>query len=125
MTNNYVSDLNDEEWAVISLLIPSCKTGGRPRQVNIRHILNGIFYLLKTGCQWRMLPQNFPPWGTVHYYFRRWKLEGVCFKIHEQLREGLRKEYKKEIYPTIGIMDSQTVKTTEKRGNVAMMEERK
>lgn len=72
-----------------------------------------------------MLPQNFPPWGTVHYYFRRWKLEGIWFKIHEQLREDLRKEYKKEIHPTIGIMDSQTVKTTEKRGNVAMMEERK
>lgn len=116
MTKVYDSDLNDAEWALIEPLIPAAKYGGRPRQVNIRQIINGIFYLLKTGCQWRMLPKDLPPWGTVHYYFRRWRLEGVWFGIHEKLRTHLRQREQKDVHSTIGIMDSQSVKTTEKRG---------
>lgn len=122
MKKRYQSDLSDEEWVIISSMIPACKPGGRPRRVDIRHIMNAIFYLLKTGCQWRMLPQDFPPWGTVHYYFRRWRLEGVWFKIHEQLRSTSRKKHQKNEHPTVGIIDSQTVKTTEKRGDMVMME---
>jgi putative transposase len=121
MKKNYQSDLSDKEWSIISSMIPPCKPGGRPRRVNIRHIMDAIFYLLKTGCQWRMLPQDFPPWGTVHYYFRRWRLEGVWFKIHEQLRSAARKKHQKDEHPTVGIIDSQTVKTTEKRGYTGMM----
>jgi len=116
MKKRYQSDLSDEEWAIIYPMIPACKPGGRPRRVNIRHIMNAIFYLLKTGCQWRMLPQD----CTVHYYFRRWRLEGVWFKIHEQLRSMARKEHQKDEHPTAGIMDSQSVKTTEKRGSMDM-----
>ncbi|AIK96326.1 IS5 family transposase [Candidatus Odyssella acanthamoebae] len=121
MKKIYESDLSDQEWSIISPMIPPSRPGGRPRRVNVRHTLNAIFYLLKTGCQWRMLPKDFPPWGTVHYYFRRWRLEGVWFKIHEELRSTVRKNSQKHEHSTIGIMDSQSVKTTEKRGYTDMM----
>ena len=79
---NYSSDLTAAEFALIAALIPSAKPGGRPRSNDPWQILNAIFYLLRTGCQWRMLPRDFPPWGTVHYYFRRWRINGVWHKIH-------------------------------------------
>lgn len=91
MKKRYQSDLSDEEWAIIYPMIPACKPGGRPRRVNIRHIMNAIFYLLKTGCQWRMLPQD----CTVHYYFRRWRLEGVWFKYMNNYAQWLVKNTKK------------------------------
>lgn len=86
-SKKYSSDLNDQEWTIISSLIPSAKSGGRKRSVNVRSIMNGIFYLIRTGCQWQMLPKDFPPWGTVHYYYRRWRIDGTLFKMHEHLRK--------------------------------------
>src|SRR5947209_19324239 len=75
-TDRYASDLNDEEWAILEALIPLAKEGGRPRRINMREVVNGIFYLLKTGCQWRMLPKDFPKWKTVNAYFSKWRQDG-------------------------------------------------
>ena len=71
----YPSDLTDAQWRLIEKLIPRAKPGGRPRSVNMREVVNGILYLVRTGCSWRQLPHDFPPWGTVHYYYRRFRLE--------------------------------------------------
>lgn len=117
----YSSDLNNEEWNIVSPLIPLAKSGGRKRSVNVRAIMDGIFYFIRTGCQWRLLPKDFPPWGTIHYYYRRWRLDGILFKIHEHLRKLVRIKSGKDEDTTIGIIDSQSVKTTEKRGCVAGM----
>ena len=122
---NYPSNLTDKEWVIIGSLIPSAKPGGRPRSVDIRAILNAIFYLVRTGCQWRLLPHDFPPWGTVHYYYRRWRRDGTLFKIHEHLRKEVRLKYGKDIHPSQAIIDSQSVKTTEKRGSGVLMQQRK
>jgi len=121
MNQGYASNLSEEEWQLIAPLIPPGKKGGRPRTVDMRHVLDGIFYFLKTGCQWRMLPSDLPPWGTVHYYFRRFRNEGVWFKIHEHLRAKLRIYNQQDPDAAVGIMDSQSVKTTEKRGDHAGM----
>jgi putative transposase len=85
--------------------------------VNVREIVNAILYFVRTGCQWRNLPHDFPPWGTVHYYYRRWRLDGTWQKIHRTLREQVRTEKEgREATPSAAIIDSQSVKTTEKRG---------
>ena len=122
MEKRYSSDLSDKEWDLIEPLIPLAKPGGRPRSIDTRAIMNAVFYLLRTGCQWRMLPKDFPAWGTVHYYYRRWRLEGTLFKLHEYLRKKTRLLHNKGAQPTSSIMDSQSVKTTEKRGFGVMME---
>lgn len=120
MERIYRSDLSDQEWEIVAPLIPPAKPGGRPRTSDIRAIMNAIFYLLCTGCQWRMLPRDFPAWVTVHYYYRRWRIEGTLFKIHEHLRQKVRLRHGKDAEPLYGIMDSQSVKTTEKRGAMVM-----
>ena len=122
---SYSSNVSDQEWQLIEPLIPPAKAGGRPRTVNIRAIMNAIFYVVRTGCQWRLLPHDFPAWGTVHYYYRRWRIEGTLFKIHEHLRKEVRIKHGKSKDPKIGMMDSQSVKTTEKRGSGAGMKPRK
>src|SRR3712207_1297555 len=87
----YPSDLSDQEWEILAPLIPPAKPGGRPRKWPMRKILNATFYLLRSGCQWRMLPREFPPWSTVHHYFRLWRLDGTYReKIHAVLRERMR-----------------------------------
>ena len=112
----YPSDLTDKQWAEISPLIPAAEPGGREREVDMREVLNGILYLLRGGVSWRMLPHDLPPWGTVHYYYRRFRLDGTWKHIHDILRGRVRKKAGRKVNPSAAIMDSQSVKTT-KRGD--------
>lgn len=110
----YPSDLTDAEWYHLEPLLPAPKATGRPRQWELRLILNAIFYLVRSGCAWRMLPQEYPPWPTVHDYYRRWRKDGTWENIHTQLRQQLRQAMGREATPSGAVLDSQSVKTTEK-----------
>lgn len=121
----YDTDLTDAEWQLIEPLIPPPKPGGRPRKYDMREMVNAILYLLRTGCAWRHLPHDFPPWQTVYYYFSKWRDDGTAQRIHDALRNQVREAADRDAEPTAGIMDSQSVKTTEKGALVAMMLERK
>jgi len=116
----YPSDLSEAQWAYLVPLIPPAKPGGRKRTVNIREVVNAIFYLTKTGCQWRALPHDLPNWSTVHTYYRNWRCTGVWERIHDALREQVRVQESREATPSAAIIDSQSVKTTEKGGSAAM-----
>lgn len=119
----YPSDLSDVEWALLEPLVPAPKTGGREPIHSRREIVNAIFYVLRSGCQWRMLPHDFPPWETVYDYFRRWRDSGVWESINQALREKVRQRAGREKTPSAVIIDSQSVRTTEKGGHVDMMEQ--
>jgi putative transposase len=107
----YPSDLTDEQWSIVEPMIPPAEPGGRDREVDMREVFNGILYLIRTGCSWRQLPHDFPPWGTVHYYYRRFRLDGTWQVIHDKLREKVRRKVGKKPTPSAAVIDSQSVKT--------------
>ncbi len=114
----YPSDMSDAEWSVLA---PHFKQRGRgrPREHDTRSIINAIRYLLKSGCQWRMLPQEYPPWESVYGYVRRWRRSGKWDAVHEALRGAVREKAGRAETPSAGIIDSQSVKTVQKGGSVA------
>lgn len=112
----YPSDLSAAEWKILEPLIPSAKEGGKPRTTNMREVLNAIFYIDRTGCQWRALPRDFPPWSTVWSYFRTWRNNGTWARMHAALREQVRKKAGREPTPSAAIVDNQSVKTSQKGG---------
>ena len=110
----YPSDLTDEEWAHVAPLIPPARRGGNKRQVNEREIVNGLMYVLSTGCQWRAIPKDLPPRSTVHDYLELWSWDGTLDRIHESLYVKCREAASREASPTAAIIDSQSVKSAEK-----------
>lgn len=121
----YPSDLTDEQWAVLESLILVVKPGGRPAKHSRRQIVNAILYTLRTGCQWRMLPRDYPPWHTVYDYFWQWRNSGLWEQVNTALREQVRKKAHREPTPSAAIIDSQSAKTSEKGGRMAMTAARK
>jgi len=120
----YPTDLTETEWTILKPLVPPPKSGGRPARER-REILNAIFYILRGGCAWRLLPHDFPPWQTVYHYFRLWRLDGTWERIHDAPREQARQRAGRAARPSAGIVDSQSVKTTEKGGTAATMAARR
>lgn len=125
----YPSDLTDEEWGLIERLIPPAKKGGGKRRVNMREIVNGIMYVLSTGCQWRAVPKDLPPRSTLFDYLDLWNYDGTIERIHHALYVKCREMMGREASPTACVIDSQSVKSAEKGGRkltqTAMMRARK
>ena len=112
----YPSDLTDEEWALIEPLIPPAKRGGGKRTADMREVVNGLMYVLSTGCQWRAIPKDLPPRSTVHGYLDLWNWDGTINRIHHALYVRCREKAEREASPTAAIIDSQSVKSAEKGG---------
>ena len=112
----YPSDLTDAEWALVKPLIPPARRGGRPREVIVREVLNGIFYVLATGCQWPALPKDLPPKSTVYDYFDLWEWDGTLERIHHALYVAVREREGREASPSAAIIDSQSAKAAQKGG---------
>lgn len=116
---SYSTDLSDTEWLLVAPFIPPVKSGGRPALHDRREIVNAICYVLRSGCAWRLLPHDFPPWQTVYHYFRVWRDDEVFEQLNHALREEVRERAGREREPSGAIIDSQSVKTTEKGGPAA------
>ena len=112
----YPSDLTDAEWALVAPLIPPAKHGGRKRSVDVREVLNGIFYVLSTGCQWPALPKDLPPKSTVYDYFDLWDWDGTLERIHHALYVAVREQAGRQASPSAAIIDSQSAKAAPKGG---------
>ncbi len=112
----YPSDLTDGQWTVLESLIPPASLNGRPPIHPRRELVNAILYVLRSGCPWRLLPHEFPAWGTVYYYFRRWQREGVWDQVLKTLRMEVRKKQGRHDEPSAAIIDSQSIKTSAVRG---------
>ena len=112
----YPTDLTDLQWDNIEHLVPAPKPGGRPRKYGNRDLVAAIFYLSRTGCAWRLLPHDFPPWESVYAYFRRWQADGTWHRVHDALRAECRGVEGRQAGPTAAILDSQSVKTTNRGG---------
>lgn len=112
----YPSDLSDAEWAVVAPLIPQAKRGGRPRDVDMREVLNAVFYLLSTGCQWDALPKDLPAKSTVYDYFSLWRSDRTLLRLHQALYAEVREASGRNPRPTVAILDSQSAKAAQKGG---------
>jgi transposase len=112
----YPSDLTEEEWALVEPLIPPGKPGGCKRRVKLREVVNGVMYILSTGCQWRYLPKDLPPRSTVHDYLGLWTWDGTLDRLHHELYVKCREKADREASPTAAVIDSQSVKSAEKGG---------
>lgn len=117
LIRRYETDLTDAAWKLVAPLLPAARPGGRPRTTELRLVMDAIFYVLRTGCQWRMLPHQFPPWGTVYYYFRKWENTGTWTLLHRAIYGQTRKAAGHAVSPSVVIMDGQSVKTTERGGS--------
>ena len=116
MSRLYDTDLSDAAWAIIEPQLPAALPGGRPRTTDLRAVVNAVFYLLRTGCQWRLLPREFPPRSTVYHYFSTWRAHGVWTRMQWELHKRVRVAAGRGECPTVVIMDGQSVKTTERGG---------
>jgi transposase len=112
----YPSDLSEAEWRLVEPLIPPAKRGGRKRSINVREVLNGIFYVLSTGCQWKALPKDLPPKSTVYDYLDLWSWDGTLARIHHELYVSCREQAGREASPSAAIIDSQSAKAARKGG---------
>jgi transposase len=112
----YPSDLTDPEWALVEPLLPPARRGGRPREVNMREVLNAVFYLLSTGCQWDALPKDLPPKTTVYDYFSLWRSDRTLLRLHQALYAQVREVSGRKVSPTVAILDSQSAKASQKGG---------
>lgn len=117
----YPTDLTDGQWAILEPLVPAPKAGGRPPRHDRRELVNAMLYVLRTGCAWRLLPHDMPPWQTVYHYFRLWRLDGTWERANAVLRTQVRQRGGRSPEPSAAILDSQSAKTTEKGGVAATM----